>query len=256
MSLSDMPKLPKQLAVDTGIRLGHVSRSLRELRLRGLVECLTPEARARGRVYGATTSGSTLIAFLHKSSSRFVPIAKQPVRFVPRVRATIVLQCTEFLQRAKGEAAARAALRAWSVDSDALTENDWLPVDVYDEFLELVEAAFGDGSYEFIRKMCAHAVPRVSVVKEQIMRLIPLEALAERATIAYNAEWNYGRLVVKTGKRWAAFSHYDWAPTPPMCSVIQGAYEGVLEARRVKGTVTKTRCVRSGDDHCEYLVQW
>jgi len=257
-SLEERPKLPKELARETDLRLGHVSRALRELRDRGLVECLTPEAKARGRLYGILPSGSTLIAFFRTSSHRYLPSIRglAPIGFVPKIRGTLAVRCFAFLRERKGDAAMRAALRQWSVNVDEVTDDLWLPVDVYDEFFELLESAFGDGGYGFIRDMSSYAVPAMPGVKEQVLKVVPLETLAELSPIAWNKEWNYGRLVVETGKRWARFYHFDWEPTPWMCALIQGCYEGVLRARRAKGRVTKTRCVRLGDDHCEYLAEW
>ncbi|MGI0148763.1 MAG: hypothetical protein ACREDF_04440, partial [Thermoplasmata archaeon] len=65
-----------------------------------------------------------------------------------------------------------------------------------------------------------------------------------------------GRLVVKTERRQATFCHFDWMPTASFCAMFHGTYEGVLRARGVSGTVAKTRCIRSGDDHCEYVARW
>ncbi|TLZ72508.1 MAG: winged helix-turn-helix transcriptional regulator, partial [Methanobacteriota archaeon] len=66
-SLAPKPKVPRQLAGETDLRIGHVSRALRELSGRGLVECLTPEVRARGRLYGLTSDGAALLADLNGS---------------------------------------------------------------------------------------------------------------------------------------------------------------------------------------------
>jgi len=93
-------------------------------------------------------------------------------------------------------------------------------------------------------------------VLEQLSKAIPLTALAERAPIVYAKEWNYGRLEVTTERRKIVFRHYDWMPTPAMCAMFHGIYEGGLTYRGAKGKVTKTRCVRNKDDHCEYLVEW
>ena len=93
-------------------------------------------------------------------------------------------------------------------------------------------------------------------VREQLTKAIPLTALAERAPIVYAKEWNYGRLEVTTERRKIVFRHYDWMPTPAMCAMFHGIYEGGLIYRGVKGKVTKTQCVRTGSDHCEYRVEW
>src|SRR5439155_5692448 len=55
--LAPKPKVPRQLAEETDLRIVHVSRALRELSDRGLVECLTPGGRRRGRRYGLPPDG-------------------------------------------------------------------------------------------------------------------------------------------------------------------------------------------------------
>lgn len=257
-SLAAKPKLPKQLAEEMKLRPVHVSRALRELDGRGLVECLTPSASGRGRLYGLTRNGSALFAYLQSSSQRFSPFSKGVggIGFVPKIRGEVVLRSIRYLMRAKGEATVRDALKDWSVNLEGLTDVSWLSADAFDEFHELVEAKFGDGSYEFIRSLYAHVIPSVSTIRFQILQAIPLTALAERAPVVYGKEWNYGRLEVRTGRRRALFLHYDWMPTPAFCALFQGTYEGILKARGVNGRVAKTRCVRMGDDRCEYVVEW
>ncbi len=258
-ALAGKPKLPNQLAKDTGLRLAHVSRALKELRLRGLAECLTPEARARGRLYALTESGFSLVAYLEDSGARYRPTTGAPTAtfgFVTKFRASAIVLGIAYLRTVHWAEAVRAALRRWTVNPDQLTERDWISITALDEFYEHVEAAFGDGTYGSIRDMFAHAVPRMPTVIRQIVVRIPLRALAERAPIVYSQEFNYGRLEVHAERRQARFRHYDWSPSPAMCAMMQGTYEGILVGRRVQGTVTKVACVRAGDEYCEYLVEW
>lgn len=55
--LSDSPAPPAQIAEDTGCAVSHVSRALKGLRERGLVDLLVPESRQKGRIYGITDEG-------------------------------------------------------------------------------------------------------------------------------------------------------------------------------------------------------
>ena len=56
----DGPSIPTTIEAQTGVAITHVSRTLSELRERGLVELLVPEERTKGRVYGLTDAGATL----------------------------------------------------------------------------------------------------------------------------------------------------------------------------------------------------
>ena len=58
-SLNDDMKIPTQLAADTGIRRIHISKVLRELKEKGVVECINEEAK-RGRLYRLTKVGEDI----------------------------------------------------------------------------------------------------------------------------------------------------------------------------------------------------
>jgi DNA-binding MarR family transcriptional regulator len=58
--LADGPATPSQLATDSGLAIAHISRALRGLRDRGLVELLVSEDRKKGRVYGVTEKGEEI----------------------------------------------------------------------------------------------------------------------------------------------------------------------------------------------------
>lgn len=51
---------PTALAHELGTSLANVSRALRELQSRGLVECLTPGARV-GKIFSATKKGRAVL---------------------------------------------------------------------------------------------------------------------------------------------------------------------------------------------------
>ena len=258
-ALSEKPKFPKDLGRETSLRITHVSRALREMRGRGLVECLNPEAKARGRMYGVTEAGSALFAYLDRSSRRFVPAAARGIPyigFVPKIRGSSVLRFLETLREAKGAAEAAEAIRDWAVDPRGVLEDSWISVDACAELLELAESRFGDGSYTFIRSLFADAGPSFPTIQGELAKRLPLETLAERAPIVYGKEWNFGRLEVATERRRATFRHFDWMPTPAMCAMFHGVYEGILRFRGLGGRVVKTRCIRKGDEFCEYVAEW
>lgn len=56
--LADSPATPSQIAEDSDCPIAHVSRALRGLRERDLVDLLVSEDRQKGRVYGITDEGT------------------------------------------------------------------------------------------------------------------------------------------------------------------------------------------------------
>lgn len=55
------PATPSLIATDTGHSIAHVSRALQELQSEELVTLLVSEGRRKGRVYGLTEQGDTVI---------------------------------------------------------------------------------------------------------------------------------------------------------------------------------------------------
>src|SRR5437870_9541545 len=194
-SLAPKPKVPSQLAEETDLRIVHVSRALRELSDRGLVECLTPEVKARGRLYGLTPDGAALLAELNGSRRYVTPTVREAhaAGFVPKIRGSSVLRFLEYLRKTRGRDVVAEAIATWPVDAEELTEDTWLSVNACAALLEIVETKVGDGSYGSIRTLFSGAMSTFPTVLEQLSKAIPLTALAERAPIVYAKEWNYGR---------------------------------------------------------------
>jgi len=55
--LAEGPATPTQIADSVDLSVTHVSRALRALRKRSLVDLLVPEERRKGRIYGITSEG-------------------------------------------------------------------------------------------------------------------------------------------------------------------------------------------------------
>ena len=58
--LSNGPATPSQIAENSDIAIAHISRALRGLREKTLVQLLVSEDRKKGRVYGITDKGETV----------------------------------------------------------------------------------------------------------------------------------------------------------------------------------------------------
>lgn len=257
-ALASTPKQPRDLERETNVSLTHVSRSLRELRSRGLVECLTPSTKTHGRVYALTKVGSSVVGYMQASVKRLPTRGPDSSAspFVPKIRAASAVRLIEHLRATRGTTTVLTALQEWSVDPEELSPDTWLSADAFDQFLEFLVTKLGDGKYDFLRQLCSDVIPTVPSIRAQIAKVIPFSVVAELAPIGYSKELNYGRLVVRRGRRQVRFQHFDWVPAPAFCAAAHGTYEGVLRARGIQGTVRKSRCVRSGDDHCEYVVRW
>lgn len=58
--LIENPSTPSSIASGTGLPITHISRALRALRERSLVELLVSKEKRKGRIYGITEKGKRL----------------------------------------------------------------------------------------------------------------------------------------------------------------------------------------------------
>src|SRR5256885_15475918 len=143
-------EVPSQLAEETALRIVHVSRALRELSGRGLVECLTPDVKARGRLYGLTPDGAALLSELNGSRRYVTPTVREAAKegFVPKIRGSSVVRFLEYLRKTRGRGVVAEAIASWSGDADKLTEDTWLSVEACAALLEIVETNFGTAAMD------------------------------------------------------------------------------------------------------------
>lgn len=62
-TLADGPATPTGISSQAGYDISHVSRSLTELRERGLVDLAVPEDTRKGRIYEITEAGSEALEY-------------------------------------------------------------------------------------------------------------------------------------------------------------------------------------------------
>lgn len=63
-TLNNNVKTPTQIANDSGIRTNHISKVLRELKEKNVVECINEDAK-KGRLYRLTSLGEEIVQKLH-----------------------------------------------------------------------------------------------------------------------------------------------------------------------------------------------
>src|SRR5712691_5337124 len=216
------PQTPVQISKQTGLRLSHVSRTLGELVRADLLQCVSGERR--GKLYGISNLGVAVFGELvDNRGDRLV---------APMVRGSHCQNFHHWVAVHYGRAAADEAM------------------------LDYIEAHFGDGTYETIRRMMRDEVPNFLTLKRLGARALPFPILLELMPGAYNREFNHGRLEVEVHARHALMKSVDWMSSPARCALRLGMYEGILAMVGIRGTVSKVACMLRGDPYCGHEIGW
>jgi DNA-binding MarR family transcriptional regulator len=240
------PKTPVQVARQTGLHLPHVSRTLGQLVRTNLVERVA--GQRRGRLYAASNLGQAVFGQLAEERGDRV--------VAPMVRGIHLRNYHHWVAANFGAGAAHEIFIGIGFDPTTIDADGWYPLRFAIEALEKIEARFGDGTYETVRKMLREEVGNFFSVRRIVARVLPLSLILELSPNAYSREFNHGRLEVEVQDRHALMKNYDWLSSPARCHAWQGAYEGFFGLIGIDGTVTKVACMLRGDPYCGYRLDW
>ncbi len=240
------PQTPGQIAKQTGLHLSHVSRTLGELSRTDLITCLSGERR--GKLYAASNLGHAVFAELADSrGDRLIS---------PMARGSHFHNYHRWIAAHHGKAAADEVLIEIGLDPAHLDAEGWYPLRAALDMLDQIEARFGDGTYDTIRRIAREEVGNFPSVRRLVRRGLPFPIFLELSPNAYAREYNHGRLEVDVQDHRAVMRNYDWMSSPARCAARLGANEGMLALHGIRGTVTKVACMLRGAPYCGYRIDW
>lgn len=241
------PKNPAQIAKDTNLHLPHVSRALTQLSKAGLVTSLSPNGR--GRLYAVTPVGRSVYEELgNMRGDRLV---------APLARGSHFRNYHHFLVKNYGKKTADEFFHRMGVDPRKIDAGGWYPLRAIVHVADRIDAEFGDGTGELVRRMLREEALNFSSIRRYAAIVLPFKYLAEMMPAAYHREFNHGRLEVEVHGRRALVKNYDWISSPARCMAWLGTYEGSLMAAGYKHvTVKKVACILKGDPYCGYVLEW
>ncbi len=241
------PKIPAQIAKDTNLHLPHVSRTLRQLEKADLV---APQgAPSRGRLYAVTELGRSVYEELTNTrGDRLV---------APLARGSHFRNYYHWVSKNYGRKSADDLFRGLGIDPTKIDAGAWYPLRTIVHLADVIEATYGDGSGETVRRMLRDEAQNFTSIRRYAAIALPFKYLAEMMPAAYHREFNHGRLEVEVHGRRALIKNYDWISSPVRCAAWIGTYEGSLIAAGYrKGTVKKVACILKGDPYCGYVLEW
>ena len=240
-------KHPAQIAKDTNLRLPHVSRALAQLVDAQLVTAANHSTR--GKLYAVTALGRTVYEELTEArGDRLV---------APLARGSHFKNYHHWLAKNYGKRRADDFFRSFGVDPARIDAQGWYPLRTIVHLADRIDAVFGDGAGETVRRMLREEALNFSSIQRYMALVLPFKYLAEMMPAAYHREFNHGRLEVEVHGRRCLVKNYDWISSPSRCLAWLGTYEGALAAAGYKhATVRKVACILNGAPYCGDELEW
>lgn len=171
-----------------------------------------------------------------------------------KLKGGVMLGYFDFIRRQWGEDGVEECARITGIVPANIQAERFYPLAMDQEILKWISQNKG---MEFVKKVGNHTVKNLGMLT-YLVRYVNIKNLLKKAKGNYEETFNYGEVSILCddfGKR-ATIVMKD-------CNLIEessiawlGAFEGMMEVTRTKGTVKLNRKQLSGDDFDEYLLDW
>ena len=173
---------------------------------------------------------------------------------VRKLKGGVILGYLDFIRRQWGDGGIKDCIEATGVNPGELKEEKLYPLEMDQRILKWISGTKG---MEYIQKGGNHTVKNLGPLS-YLVKFVNLKYLLKKAKQNYEDTFNYGLVSVLA-------DDYAKRATVIMkdCNLIEesgiawvGAFEGMMELTRTKGTVKLNKRQIDGDEYDEYLLDW
>jgi hypothetical protein len=171
-----------------------------------------------------------------------------------KLKGGVIIGYFDFIKRQWGEDGMRECIELTGVNPKKIKEETFYPADIDEVILKWISENKG---MDFVRKAGNHTVKNLGALA-YLVRFVNLESLLRRAKQNYEDAFDYGEVSVlcdEFNKR-ATVIMKDCNIIEESCLAWQGAFEGIMELTRTKGTVKQNKKQIGGNQYDEYLLDW
>jgi hypothetical protein len=169
-----------------------------------------------------------------------------------RVRGAVLIGYLKFIERTWGDGGLAQCSGEVNFEMGQLRESSWYDVSYSTGILRWIGNKKGR---EFVERCGTSTVKELGMLS-YIVAFSSVRSLLAKAPANYADVFSYGRMEVAFEERRATIRMFDAAEHEYSCLTWLGAFKGILDKTRTKGTVAETQCQRKGAPHCEYLMEW
>jgi hypothetical protein len=171
-----------------------------------------------------------------------------------KVKGGVIRGYFDFVRHQWGSDGVRECGKVIGFDLQTIKEDSFYPAEIDEEILKWISGTKGS---QFVQKAGNHTVKNLGVLSYMV-KFVNIKHLLKKAKDNYQDTFNYGEVSIladELGKR-AVVIMKDCNIIEESCDAWLGAFEGMMELTRTKGSVKQNKRQINGDDYDEYIIDW
>jgi len=170
-----------------------------------------------------------------------------------KLKGGVLLGYLDFIRQQWGQTGLEQCLSEMGISLDGLRPERMYPLAQDERVMKWISAK----GPEYVRKSGNHTVKNLGSLA-YLVRFVNIKHLLKRAKDNYGDTFNFGEVSVlsdEIGKR-AVVIMKDCNLIEESGMAWEGAFEGMLEITRTKGTVKRNKNQFKGDPYDEFILDW
>ena len=171
-----------------------------------------------------------------------------------KLKGGAIIGYLQFVKKKWGNAGYEQCLKDTGIDPSRLKTQQLYDREISDRVLNWIRTNKGDENVTQCGKFTVKNLGPLGY----LVRFMNIETMLKKAEGSYREAFKYGKMksYVDLPNKTALIRLIDSTEREVSCLAWHGVFEGILEMRGLKGTVTKTKCQLKGDQYCEYKMKW
>jgi flagellar basal body rod protein FlgG len=169
-------------------------------------------------------------------------------------KGAVLLGYLDFIRHEWGQGGLDECLASLNLDMAAISPDEYYPLAQGEAILEWISKSKG---MEYVKRAGQHTVKNLGSLAH-LVKFVNIKHLLKRAKDNYEETFDYGAVSVMSddiGKRaLVIMKNANFIEESNMAWL--GAFVGMMEVTRTKGTVKQNKCQIMGDEYDEFLLDW
>lgn len=171
-----------------------------------------------------------------------------------KLKGGVILGYYDFIKHQWGQEGVEECVKVTGIDPKRIDAEKFYLSDFDETVLKWMSSTKG---MDNVKKAGNHTVKNLGVLS-YLVRYVSIQNLLRKAKENYEDTFEYGEISVlmdKFGKR-ASVIMKNANVIEESCVAWQGAFEGMMEVTRTKGSVKQNKYQFKGDDYDEFIIDW